>query len=101
MPARDENPYAAPIAAELPTPPEVSLEQPCLREFLLQGFYAALLTAPFRAGYFGAIQYIGWKVTRPLYERVGLSIVEIGIAAVGDGLIAMRAGKSSPINRVR
>ena len=69
------------------------MEQPCLREFLLQGFYAALLTAPFRAGYFGAIQYIGWKVTRPLYERVGLSIVEIGIAAVGDGLIAMLCWK--------
>ena len=90
----DENPYAAPIAAELPTPPEVSLEQRGLWEFLLQGLCAGMLTAPFNAIYFGAIQFPGRKVGVSFYGNEWLSFAGIWIAAVGDGRQAL--GKIVP-----
>ncbi len=85
----DENPYAPPTAQELPTPPKVSVEQPRLGAFLLQGLYAALMTAPLNAMSCGAIQFTGRKVAVSFYGNAALSFVAVGIEAVGDGLTAM------------
>lgn len=89
MNARDENPYAALNVAELPATTDVPLELPGLPKFLLQGLYAALLTAPFNAAYFGVIQLMGLPVTISFMGHVGYSIVGTAIAALGDGLTAM------------
>jgi len=94
MNAGDENPYAASNAVGLSATTDVPSEHPGLPKFLLQGLYAALLTAPFRAAYFGVINLVGLDFVIPFLGRVGYSIVGTVIDAFGDGLTAMLCWKT-------
>ena len=98
--ACEDNPYAAPTTVELAAMPATRWEQPGPAVFMLRGFYAAMLTAPFIAVYhmithtaaglkFGAAKWYlsgGWYVS-------GISVAGLGIAALGDGLTAVMCWK--------
>ena len=98
--AREDNPYKAPQAVDLPAVLPIQLKQTGLSTFLFAGLYAALLMAPLIAVYQWNGHIVGLKIIASTWNVFIFSWSGIGVAALRDGLTAMMCWKTVA-NRLR